>query len=229
MDEAAQVLYAAYYNGGVVAIDVSGTLSGNLASRLIAQVRPGGVDGTFTWGVQFANGSLYASDMISGFWRLSRASAGMTVLGGGQNMSDRYSSDLWVSGSYAFTGSWGLRADGGGTLNPGNALKIWSLLPSGGPVLADSLILADVGTISDVEVTEDGQRLLLTAERGGAAGFFIYALGAPTRPSLVTSVSEANGLHTGTFARIGGRDYVFAARNPADPALVIYDVTGALH
>ena len=33
VDEPAQVLYAAYYNGGVVAIDVSGTLSGDLGRQ----------------------------------------------------------------------------------------------------------------------------------------------------------------------------------------------------
>lgn len=231
MDEPAQVLYAAYYNGGVVAIDVSGDLSGELASRLIAQVRPGGADSTYTWGVQFANGSVYASDVETGLWQLAPASAGMAVLGGGQNVLDRWTSDLWVSGTYAFTGTWGsvARLDSTGTLNPGNALKIWSLLPSGAPLLADSLILGNVGTISDVEVSSDGQRLLLTAERGGAGGFFIYSLGDPEHPGLVTSAPEANGLHTGTFASIGGRDFVFAARNPAQPALVIYDVTGALH
>ena len=40
MDETRQVLYAAYYNGGVIAVDVSGTLSGNLSSRIIAQAKP---------------------------------------------------------------------------------------------------------------------------------------------------------------------------------------------
>jgi len=48
-------------------------------------------------------------------------------------------------------------------------------------------------------------------------------------PTPVTSVVEAGGQHTGTFAAIGERDFVFAARNPGDPALVVYDVTGALH
>jgi hypothetical protein len=69
MDEAAQVLYAAYYNGGVIALDVSGTLSGDLSSRLIGQVRF--ADETFTWGVMLANGSLYASDMLSGLWQIA--------------------------------------------------------------------------------------------------------------------------------------------------------------
>jgi hypothetical protein len=71
MDEAHQILYAAYYNGGVVALDVSGTLSGDLADRLIDRIEPGGNDNTYTWGVQLANGSLYASDMLSGLWQIA--------------------------------------------------------------------------------------------------------------------------------------------------------------
>jgi hypothetical protein len=70
VDESRQILYAAYYNGGVVAIDVSGTLSGDLSSRLLGQVQPGGAGNTYTWGVQLANGSLYAIDMVSGLWQL---------------------------------------------------------------------------------------------------------------------------------------------------------------
>jgi hypothetical protein len=71
MDEERQVLYAAYYNAGVVALDVSGTLSGNLSGRLLSRLRPGGTGNTFTWGVQLANGFLYASDMLSGLWQLA--------------------------------------------------------------------------------------------------------------------------------------------------------------
>jgi hypothetical protein len=70
MDEDRQILYAAYYNAGVVALDVSGRLSGNLSQRMLGQIRPGGAGNTFTWGVQLANGSLYAIDMLSGLWQL---------------------------------------------------------------------------------------------------------------------------------------------------------------
>jgi hypothetical protein len=70
MDEQKQILYAAYYNAGVIALDVSGTLSGNLSNRLLSKIQPGGPGNTFTWGVQLANGSLYAIDMLSGFWQL---------------------------------------------------------------------------------------------------------------------------------------------------------------
>jgi hypothetical protein len=70
VDESRQILYMAYYNGGVVALDVSGQLQGNLSNRLIAEIQPGGDDNTYTWGVQLANGSLYAIDMLSGLWQL---------------------------------------------------------------------------------------------------------------------------------------------------------------
>jgi len=71
VDEERQILYAAYYNGGVVALDVSGMLAGNLSGRLLSQVKPGGAGNTFTWGVQLANGFLYAIDMLSGLWQLT--------------------------------------------------------------------------------------------------------------------------------------------------------------
>jgi hypothetical protein len=70
IDEPRQVLYAAYYNAGVVALDISGTLSGDLSGRLLSQIKPGGAENTYTWGVQLANGSLYAIDMLSGLWQL---------------------------------------------------------------------------------------------------------------------------------------------------------------
>ena len=107
-------------------------------------------------------------------------------------MLERFTSDLWVQGAFAFTGTWGTRRDSTGTLNAGNALKVWSLLASGEPFLADSLILDGVGTVSDVEVSASGTRVLLTTERGSAAGFFIYALDGAGHPTPVTSALESD-------------------------------------
>jgi len=45
-------------------------LEGNLVNRQISQVQPGGMGNTYVWGVQLANGSLYAIDMLSGLWQL---------------------------------------------------------------------------------------------------------------------------------------------------------------
>jgi hypothetical protein len=144
------------------------------------------------------------------------------ILAGGDNVPDRYSSDLWVHGSYAYTGTWGGAARNG---NPGNVVNIWSLDAGGAPSLLDSLSVAGIGTVSDVQVSDDGTVLVFGAERGPNAGLFVYDLTNPRLPLLLDSVQVATGIHTATIAEIAGRRYVFAARNPKNPALLIYDIT----
>lgn len=226
MDEARQVLYAAYYNGGVVALDVSGVLQGDLASRLLGRVTSGGSGGTYAWGVMLSGGSLFVSDFLSGLWQLDPIT--LATIGGGHNVNERYTSDLWVAGTHAYTGTWGGSSRQGGV---GNAIKVWRL-EAAGPVLADSLILAGGNTISDIEVSPDGKLLLATTERGDPAvrGFYLMSLADPAHPAIIGRVVEQDGLHTGTFATIAGRLYVFGAKNPGFqlPALKIYDVTGAV-
>ena len=56
--------------------------------------------------------------------------ASFSVLGGGNNVPDRYTSDLWVHGGWAYTGTWGAASRNG---VPGNAVKIWRLDGSGAP------------------------------------------------------------------------------------------------
>ena len=147
---------------------------------------------------------------------------GLSITGGGHNVTERFTSDLWVQGDYAYTGTWGGFGREG---NPGNALKIWALDATGAPELADSLILPDLGTVSDVEVSADGTVLMLSAERGSGAGLYLYDLADPAKPTLLDSVHVAEGLHTSTFGEIAGRRYAFTARNPDSPALTIFDVT----
>jgi hypothetical protein len=89
VDEASGILYAAYYNGGVRALDVRGDLGAcgpneksvpvgasvalcdltkmgrELAIGLGDQSNP-----VFVWGVQYVNGAVYASDMLNGIWKL---------------------------------------------------------------------------------------------------------------------------------------------------------------
>jgi hypothetical protein len=225
MDESAQVLYAAYYNQGVVALDVSGTLSGDLSTRLIDSIRPGGVGNTYTWGVQLDNGSLYAIDMLSGLWQLRLTGGKFSVLSGGNNVPERYSSDLAVANGFAYTGTWG----SGRTLGVmGNAVKIWRLDVSGAPALADSIITPGIVTVSDIKVSPDGKLLMFTAEYGPNAGFWFYSLADPAKPTYVAQYlvpSPSGGVHTGKFATIGGRLYAFGAQDPSPPALLILDVT----
>lgn len=225
MDEAAQILYAAYYNGGVLALDVSGTLAGDLASREIARVKPA-PSGTFVWGVQLAGGSVYALDMLNGFYQLRLTGTTLSVLAGGANVPERFSSELWVHGSVAYTGTWGTRAG-----QPGDAVKVWRLSAGGAPTLADSILVGNIGTVSDVEVSADGKMLIFSSENGTGQGLHFYGRSNPEKPSLIAHLPVNGGVHTATLAEIGGKKYVFAARNPGPtsdptpPALVIVDYT----
>jgi hypothetical protein len=150
------------------------------------------------------------------------AGSSFQIEAGGDNVPDRYSSDLWVHGPWAYTGTWGGASRNG---VPGNALKIWSLDAAGAPSLMDSVIVPAIGTVSDVQVSEDGSVLVFSAERGTNAGLYVYGLGDPRRPQFLDSALVSTGVHTATIAEIGGRRYVFAAKNPKDPALLIFDIT----
>ena len=93
VDEANGILYAAYYNGGVRALDVRGELGtctdaqkgSPLGSTLqLCDLRKMGREvaiglldrgnPVYVWGVQYLGGAVYASDMINGIWKLKAAS-----------------------------------------------------------------------------------------------------------------------------------------------------------
>jgi hypothetical protein len=151
---------------------------------------------------------------------------GFTVVGGGNNVLERYSSDLWVHGNYAYTGTWGNRA------NLGNVMKVWALDAAGAPTLVGSVTVPGIGTVSDLQLSDDGQLLVLSGERGNSGGIFLYGLSNPAQPApLGSALVGSAGVHTVTLSAIGGRLYAFAARNPGidatpaeDPALLVYDV-----
>lgn len=224
VDEQNEILYAAYYNGGVVALDISGTLAGDLATREIARVRPGNLADTYTWGVQLVGTTLYASDMLSGLWQLRLNGGAFQILGGGHNVPERFTSDLWVANGFAYTGTWGAAARNGVL---GNALKVWNLGTTGVPSLVDSIIYTGVQTVSDVEVSADGNTLLVATEGGSQGGLYFYDVtaGNRARPVLKGRFPVSSGVHTATFAGIAGRTWVFAARNPPNPALLVFDIT----
>lgn len=225
MDEAHQILYAAYYNGGVVSIDVSGTLSGDsLSNRMISEVFPGGGAGnTYTWGVQLVDSSLYAIDMLSGLWQLSTDQSGhLAIAGGGNNVPLYFSSDLGVANGYAYTGTWDwVRRTG----KPTSVVSAWKLGPTGAPFLVDTIQIGTVSAISDVKVSPSGKLLMFSTEGGGNSGFYFFSLTDPSHPAFVASYLVATGIHTAKFATINGRLYAFGAKDPANPALIMLDVT----
>ena len=79
LDEDGELLYMAWYTKGIIALDVSGDLLGELdrQGRTVAGAAysgfgacPGGVGGTCTWAPQLDDGHLYLSDMNTGLWVL---------------------------------------------------------------------------------------------------------------------------------------------------------------
>jgi hypothetical protein len=83
MDEPRGVLYAAYYNAGVRALNVRGDLGTctpgqrapdgrcnlGLMDRELATGLTAG-QAVSIWGVQYSGGFVYATDMLSGLWKL---------------------------------------------------------------------------------------------------------------------------------------------------------------
>jgi len=87
VDEQRGILYAAYYNGGVRAIDVTGDLSSCAATEKRGDGKcdlakmgrelargPTGKGSVYIWGVQLIGQRLYASDMLNGIWKLGPVS-----------------------------------------------------------------------------------------------------------------------------------------------------------
>lgn len=83
VDEQRGILYAAYYNGGVRAIDITGDLSICAATekrgdgkcdlaKMGRELAHGLTDRghVYIWGVQLVGQRLYASDMLNGIWKL---------------------------------------------------------------------------------------------------------------------------------------------------------------
>lgn len=85
LDESRGVLYAAYYNAGVRAIDVRGDLStctpaqksadgrcnlGLMGRELATGLTSAGFP-VYVWGVQQVGDAVYASDMLNGLWKLN--------------------------------------------------------------------------------------------------------------------------------------------------------------
>jgi hypothetical protein len=86
VDEFRGILYAAYYNGGIRALDITGGLStcdaaakssdgrcdlgkmGREIAHGLADVGP-----VYVWGVQYTGANVYASDMLNGIWKLNPA------------------------------------------------------------------------------------------------------------------------------------------------------------
>jgi hypothetical protein len=144
---------------------------------------------------------------------------------------DRFTAEVWVNGSTAYTTTWGTR-----TVNNvqarGDAVKIWDV-SNAQPVLVDSLIISGATTLGDVQTTPDGKYLVVATESAGSIA--IFDLSNPRKPTLVNRFVNsdiANGVHTSEVQVVSGRTYAFLCIDPrtgAPARLVIVDITDPLN
>ncbi|MFN2565080.1 MAG: LVIVD repeat-containing protein [Gemmatimonadaceae bacterium] len=142
----------------------------------------------------------------------------MSVSGQG-NYTARYTAELAVRGTTAYTSTWGTR----GTAR-GNAIMIWDV--SGAtPQLVDSVIVEpSISTTGDVAVSDDGSLLVVATERA-PGHIVVYSLADPRRPVEVSRFTTigGGGVHTAEIGRVGGILYAVLAANqgPTRPSRVI--------
>jgi hypothetical protein len=146
----------------------------------------------------------------------------LTVTGQGEVLS-RFTAEVWVRGTTAYTTSWGSRNG-----VPGNALYIWDVA-SDTPQLRDSVIVSEATTLGDVQATEDGRYLIVATELapGSIVVFDLTDTYRPRQVSRFVSQSITRGVHTAEVARVNGRDYAFLSVNSGSnhpSRLIIVDV-----
>jgi hypothetical protein len=136
----------------------------------------------------------------------------LAVAGRG-TVTDRFTAEVWVHGSTAYTTTWGRR---GTQQLPGNAIYIWDVAGAT-PALSDSVVFTepDIATLGDVQVSDDG-RLLVVPTEAGPGSIVVFDLSNPRRPQRLvrfTSASITAGVHTCEVRRVNGTLYAFLAAN----------------
>ncbi|WP_310570940.1 hypothetical protein [Gemmatimonas sp.] len=148
----------------------------------------------------------------------------LTHLGQGA-VPERYTAEVWVRGTTAYTTTWGTRAG-----SRGNAVKIWDV-SADQPQLLDNVFVANATTTGDVQVSDDGSIMLVAIEANPNGGVAIYSMANPRAPQLITRTTGGElqyGVHTAELARVNGVLYAFCAVNQSNGVssrLVVLDLS----
>lgn len=143
-----------------------------------------------------------------------------TEVGRGQ-VSERFTSDLWIHGGFGYTGTWGIRA-AEPTENQGDMLKVWSLADPQQPQLVDEVVV-DAFTINDVKVSADGALGVITHEHSadGLNGITLLDLSQPGSPTVLSR--HTDGLTGGVHNVWIDQGHVYAASPHS--GLVVVDIS----
>ncbi len=134
----------------------------------------------------------------------------------------RFTSDLWVHGAHAYSGTWGVRV-GAEAAHPGNVLRSWSLGPPG-PTPVDSVVL-DARTTNDVKVSADGALGVVTHEgsEDGRNGVTLLDLSDPGHPRVLSRTTT--GLEPGVHNAWLDGDWLYLVVDGVGSGLRILDVS----
>lgn len=164
-----------------------------------------------------------------------------TLVGQGEERA-RYTSDLWLAGGYAYTGTWSTRATVDG-FHSGNTMYAWDVANPALPVKVDSVRI-NARTVNDVKVRADGTLAVITHEGSddGLNGVTLLSLADPAHPTLVGRFDDRlqPGVHNtwleGDYAYlvvdgIGSGLRILDISDPAQPRLAAsyYAGTSFLH
>lgn len=161
----------------------------------------------------------------------SRGLTGGATQIGTAAVTDRHTSDLWVHGNHAYTGTWGQRATGG-TARFGDQLNAWDISNPASPVRTHTLTV-EARTVNDVKVRSDGTLAILTHEgsNDGLNGVTILDLSDPAVPVEVSRFTTGleSGIHNvwieGDYAYLvvdgnGNGMRVLDLTTPSSPSIV---------
>jgi len=120
----------------------------------------------------------------------------LSVVGHGA-ISDRFTSDIWVNGTTAYTGTWGTRDGPAGSI-PGDRLYVWDVSNPAAPALSDSVML-QAGTVNDVKVRDDGMLAAVSHESAGDGqnGITLLDTSSPLHPTVIRRFTNSleRGVH----------------------------------
>ncbi|MEO5511513.1 MAG: hypothetical protein ABIV28_08390 [Longimicrobiales bacterium] len=130
-------------------------------------------------------------------------------------ITNRYTAEVAVAGTTAYTSTWGNRP------LPGNTVYVWNVAGTT-PALADSLFVPNAGTLGDVQISPDGKYLVVATEYSPNGSISVYSLNDPRHPVFVSRFQSAHttaGVHTMKMSVIAGKLYGFLQIDPAGGAL----------
>ena len=151
-----------------------------------------------------------ATDPVNTTHATSSNPAAMTVLGRGDFKPVRYTAELFVRGTTAYSTTWGNPA------SQASVFYIWDV-SANIPKVVDSVRVDPATTLGDIAVSDDGSLLVVATERSNGS-IVIYSLADPRKPALITRFQTSNtalGVHTAEIGRVNGKLHAFLSIDPS--------------